>query len=190
MPLFRSVFVKRYRMQIELATSQNWVNQAPGENSVLTWVACHPKLVHQHAQVKWESFRQEMDGSVFPSLASREGCRQLMREISTKDNFVPEATWLACVGEPSGKDIPVGTIQGLRVGALHGAIQNIGVVASWRGRGVGKELIRRSLQGFYLTGCRFVTLEVTTHNFRAIELYESVGFKTSETVYKYSFVGG
>ncbi|MFN9913485.1 MAG: hypothetical protein ACK53L_12915, partial [Pirellulaceae bacterium] len=70
-------------MQIELATSQNWVNQAPGENSVLTWVAWHPKLVHQHAQVKWESFRQEMDGSVFPSLASREGCRQLMREIST-----------------------------------------------------------------------------------------------------------
>lgn len=190
MPLSRSVFIKRYRMQIELATHQHWINQIPPENSLLTWVAWHPKLVHQHAQVKWESFRQEMDGNVFPSLANREGCRQLMREISIKDNFVPEATWLACVSEPSGKGVPVGTIQGLRVGALHGAIQNIGVVASWRGRGVGKELIRRSLQGFYLTGCRFVTLEVTTHNFRAIELYESVGFKTSETLYKYSFVGG
>jgi ribosomal protein S18 acetylase RimI-like enzyme len=34
-----------------------------------------------------------------------------------------------------------------------------------------------------------VTLEVTTHNFRAIELYESVGFTTIETLYKYSLGG-
>lgn len=190
MPLSRSVFIKRYRMQIELACYLPWIHQPPPQIPLLEWMAWHPKQVHQHAQVKWESFRQEMDGNVFPSLANREGCRQLMREISTKSNFVPEATWLACAHESAGKVNPVGTIQGLRVGALHGAIQNIGVVAPWRGRGVGKELIRRSLQGFYLTGCRFVTLEVTTHNFRAIQLYESVGFKTSETVYKYSFVGG
>jgi ribosomal protein S18 acetylase RimI-like enzyme len=146
--------------------------------------------VHLHAQVKWESFRQEMDGNVFPSLANREGCRQLMRDISTKTTFVPEATWLACTKGLTGKDEGIGTIQGLRSGALHGAIQNIGVVASWRGRGVGKELLRRSLRGFYLTGCRFVTLEVTTHNLRAMELYESVGFQRIETLYKYSFIGG
>jgi ribosomal protein S18 acetylase RimI-like enzyme len=88
-----------------------------------------------------------------------------------------------------GKDKGVGTIQGLRSGPGHGAIQNIGVVEAWRGRGVGKELIRRALRGFYLTGCRMVTLEVTTHNFRAIELYESVGFTTIETLYKYSLGG-
>ncbi|MFM8215626.1 MAG: GNAT family N-acetyltransferase [Pirellula sp.] len=185
----RSIFIKRHRMQIELASCLAWINQTAAEPD-LQWIPWHPKLVHQHAQVKWESFRQEMDGNVFASLANREGCRQLMREISIKTNFVPEATWLACVKDEHGKETPIGTIQGLRGGPVHGSIQNIAVVSSWRGRGVGKELIRRALRGFYLTGCRSVTLEVTTHNFRAIELYESVGFRTVQTVYKYSFVGG
>lgn len=195
MSLSRSVFIKRFRMQIELAACSDWLMEQPICGDSIEWVPWHPKLVHMHAQVKWESFRQEMDGSVFPSLANREGCRQLMREISIKSTFVPEATWLAIAKEgstkeSSGRELGVGTIQGLRNGPIHGAIQNIGVVAAWRGRGVGKELIRRSLRGYYLTGCRFVTLEVTTHNFRAIELYKSVGFQTVETLYKYSFVGG
>ncbi|MEI6525374.1 MAG: N-acetyltransferase [Planctomycetota bacterium] len=190
MTISRSVFIKRYRMQIELAACMDWISQPAVSPPSLEWLAWHPKLVHQHATVKWESFRQEMDGNVFPSLANREGCRQLMREISLRSNFVPEATWLACSSESLGRDKGVGTIQGLRAGPVHGAIQNIGVVEAWRGRGVGKELIRRALRGFYLTGCRMVTLEVTTHNFRAIELYESVGFRAIETVYKYSFFGG
>jgi GNAT superfamily N-acetyltransferase len=189
MGISRSVFIKRYRMQIELAQHMPWISAPSMESDSLQWHSWHPKLVHQHAQVKWESFRQEMDGNVFPSLASREGCRQLMRELSTKSNFVPETTWLATSNEILGKDKGVGTIQGLRSGPGHGAIQNIGVVEAWRGRGVGKELIRRALRGFYLTGCRMVTLEVTTHNFRAIELYESVGFTTIETLYKYSLGG-
>jgi len=190
MTISRSVFIKRYRMQIELSNCLPWILQEPVGCEHLEWLAWHHKLVHEHAQVKWESFRQEMDGNVFPSLASREGCRQLMREISIKSNFVPEATWLACSKDSSQKEVGVGTIQGLRSGPVHGAIQNIGVIESWRGRGVGKELIRRALRGFHLTGCRTVTLEVTTHNLRAIDLYESVGFKTIETIYKYSFVGG
>lgn len=190
MTISRSVFIKRYRMQIELAACLPWISTTPATDEHLEWIAWHPKLVHQHAQVKWESFRQEMDGNVFPSLASREGCRQLMRDISIRNNFVPEATWLAIAKESSQKETAVGTIQGLRSGPVHGAIQNIGVVSQWRGRGVGKELIRRALRGFYLTGCRSVTLEVTTHNLRAIELYESVGFRTIETIYKYSFIGG
>jgi GNAT superfamily N-acetyltransferase len=189
MGISRSVFIKRYRMQIELAVHLPWISDSSRESDSLVWHSWHPKLAGHHAQVKWESFRQEMDGNVFPSLASREGCRQLMRELSVKNTFVPEATWLACSNESLGKEMGVGTIQGLRSGPVHGAIQNIGVVEAWRGRGVGKELIRRALRGFYLTGCRMVTLEVTTHNFRAIELYESVGFETIETVYKYSLGG-
>ena len=81
-----------------------------------------------------------------------------------------------------------GTIQGLRVGPVLGAIQNIGVVPDWRGRGLGKELIRRALGGFLDTGCRTVSLEVTTHNLSAIGLYQSVGFEIAETVFKYCYL--
>jgi hypothetical protein len=209
MTMSRSVFIKRYRMQIELASCMDWISQELSTDPMFEWMAWQPKLIATHAQVKWESFRQEMDSNVFPSLANREGCKALMRELSSKSNFVPEATWLACLSDAHGTNDPVlndpvlnstgtnslslvgvGTIQGLRVGPVHGAIQNIGVVEACRGRGVGKELIRRALRGFYLTGCRVVSLEVTTHNFRAIELYRSVGFRNIETVYKYCLFGG
>jgi len=107
-----------------------------------------------------------------------------MRDISLRDNFVPEATWLA-MADPEGKpEVPVGTIQGLRLNAIEGAIQNVGVVPLFRGMGLGRELIQRALQGFRDTGCLKVNLEVTIHNTGAIRLYESMGFRYVETVFK------
>lgn len=152
------------------------------------WLPWHPRLVGLHALAKWESFRYEMDGNVFPCLADREGCRQLMRDIAAKPNFVPEATWLAIAYPGAMNESVVGTIQGLRTSPLIGAIQNIGVVPAWRGHGIGRELIRRALLGFQEVGCRSVTLEVTVHNSAAIRLYRSIGFERTETVYKYGFV--
>ncbi len=154
---------------------------------LLPW---HMKLLGMHATAKWDSFRKEMDGSIFPCLADREGCRQLMRDIAAKSTFVPAATWLAVEHPGTEWEVPLGTIQGLRTGAVQGAIQNIGVVPSARGRGIGRELIRRALLGFQAAGCRNVSLEVTVHNLAAISLYRSVGFVRAETVFKYGHVPG
>jgi ribosomal protein S18 acetylase RimI-like enzyme len=113
-----------------------------------------------------------------------------MRDISQKDAFVPEATWLAIGKDSNPKNlVAVGTIQGLRTNATHGAIQNIGVIPSFRGKGIGRELIRRALHGFQSQGCRYVTLEVTVHNLGAIKLYESIGFQKSEIVFKVGSLG-
>lgn len=193
-----SVFFKRYRMQIEVDTMPHspssprslasTVSKASEAGETVEWLPWHPRLVGLHALAKWESFRFEMDGNVFPCLADREGCKQLMRDIVAKPNFVPEATWLAIAHPGTLNESVVGTIQGLRTGPLIGAIQNIGVVPAWRGRGIGRELIRRSLLGFQEVGCRSVTLEVTVHNSAAIRLYGSIGFERTETVYKYGFV--
>lgn len=178
-------------MQIDLALVPD---DAPKENSnrpatapieLLPW---HPRLVGLHARAKWESFRNEMDGNVFPCLADQEGCKQLMRDITSKSNFVPEATWLAVCQPGSPEETVLGTIQGLQTGPALGAIQNIGVVPASRGRGIGRELIRRSLQGFRDAGCRIVTLEVTVHNLAAIRLYQAMGFVYAETVFKYGVV--
>jgi len=188
-----SVFFKRYRMQIELdplttptVTNPNRTSRSASEP--IEWLAWQPKWSGFHALAKWESFRHEMDGNVFPCLADREGCRQLMRDIASKSNFVPEATWLAVTGSGTSWEAPIGTIQGLRTGPVLGAIQNIGVVPAWRGYGIGRELIQRALNGFQSVGCRQVTLEVTVHNLSAIRLYQSIGFKPMETVFKYGYV--
>lgn len=179
-----AVFFKRYRMRVDLPCRIS-ERTASDDISFLPW---HPKLLGMHALAKWESFRNEMDGSVFPCLADREGCRQLMRDIAGKNSFVPESTWLAIERGGTPWEAPLGTIQGLRQGPVHGAIQNIAVVPIARGRGLGRELIRKALLGFHAAGCRYVTLEVTVHNLRAIELYRSVGFQRIETVFKYGLV--
>ncbi len=51
--------------------------------------------------------------------------------------------------------------------------------APWaRGLGLGYDLLRRSLTAMQRAGCATVSLTVTSSNRNAIELYESVGFRT------------
>ena len=46
-----------------------------------------------HADVKYLSFRTEIDANVFPCLGDCDGCLRLMHEIRQKPGFLPEATW-------------------------------------------------------------------------------------------------
>ena len=65
-----------------------------------------------------------------------------------------------------------------------GAIQNLGVVPSYRGLGLGRALIRQALAGFRGAGVTRVYLEVTAENAQAIRLYREAGFRRSKTLYK------
>ena len=174
-------YFKRYRMEIRLEAYSASI-QVPAGFKLLPWAA---RLLNEHADVKFESFRDELDAHVFPCLGEQEGCRKLMREISGRKDFVPSATWLAskCTEFESAIQA-VGTIQGLRVGPREGAIQNIGVHPSFRGLGLGTALLDAALRGFQLVGCRTVNLEVTVQNTSAIRLYERLGFRRVETVFK------
>jgi GNAT superfamily N-acetyltransferase len=144
-----------------------------------------PRLALHHAQVKFLSFRDEIDSHVFPCLGDLDGCINLMREISNRKDFVPQATWLIAQGGDASSSIrPVGTIQGLRSGPREGAIQNIGVHPEFRHLGLGTLLIEAAIGGFMEVGCRRVHLEVTAQNSAAIRLYERLGFRRVETLFK------
>lgn len=148
-------------------------------------VAWAPKLLMDHAEVKYESFRDEIDSHVFPCLGDLDGCRNLMREIAGRKDFIPAATWLLCRDDEFSNIVrPVGTIQGLRASQREGAIQNIGVHPDFRGLGLGTALIDAALKGFQLAGCKVVFLEVTVQNTAAIRLYERLGFRRVETLFK------
>ena len=191
------VYLKRHRMQIDLRQVNLDLPDSPSVHSdpkkehrdqntfgEIVYLPWGDKLITLHSLAKWESFRFEIDASVFPCLGDREGCKQLMRDLSQRANFVPEATWLAMGQQSGGLETPAGTIQGLRLDGKLGAIQNIGVVPAFRGRGIGQSLLRLALQGFRDSGCNEVQLEVTVHNLGAIRLYESVGFRYANTVFK------
>jgi ribosomal protein S18 acetylase RimI-like enzyme len=112
-----------------------------------------------------------------------DGCHRLMQEISLKDGFLPEATWLATYR--SGQEIECcGTIQGIRATHKYGAIQNVGITPPHRGRGVGTALIQAALAGFQQVGLPRAYLEVTAQNERAVRLYKRLGFRRTKTLFK------
>jgi len=178
MPL---TYFKRFRMEVDLLDRDFPAVLPPGY-----WFApWDTHLVLDHASAKFMSFRAEVDANVFPCLGEEQGCRRLMREIARKDGFLGEATWLVQYQFGPGEPIEnIGTVQGIRDRAGFGAIQNLGIVPSHRGRGVGRALLFKALDGFQKRGLRRAFLEVTAQNEFAIRLYEQVGFRKVRTVYK------
>jgi ribosomal protein S18 acetylase RimI-like enzyme len=168
-------YYKRYRMEVDLDGSVAPVVLP----EPFHWVAWTEALIEQHAEVKYLCFRDEVDSMVFPCLGDREGCQRLMREIRRKPGFLPGATWL--IASPEGY---VGTVQGVMDRGPVGAIQNLGVIPSHRGQGLGRALFRQALDGFYQAGLRRAFLEVTAENLCAIRLYREVGFRRAKTLYK------
>ena len=168
-------YYKRFRMEIDLDAGL----EAPLLAPPFRWVSWDEALLEHHAEVKFLSFREEIDSHVFPCLGERQGCRRLMREIRRKPGFLPAATWL--ISSPLGY---IGTIQGVIDSGPIGAIQNVGVAPAYRGQGLGQALVRKALLGFRAAGLRRAYLEVTAENTSAVQLYRSVGFKRSKTLYK------
>jgi ribosomal protein S18 acetylase RimI-like enzyme len=173
---------KRFQMELDL---RRWRRQA---------LALHPEyrlrpwaddLIRDHAEVKYLSFRDELDAVVFPCLGEFDSCLHLMQEIRDRDGFVPEATWLAqYVGAGPKRVEPCGTIQAIRISRARANIQNIGVTPLHRGCGVGAALILAAVTGLHQVGVTRVALEVTAVNESAVRLYRRIGFRSVKTVYK------
>ena len=175
-------YFKRFRMEINLlGRDLSWAKLPPGYR-LLPW---SDSLLSTHAEVKYASFRDEIDANVFPCLGDMAGCQRLMFEISQKPGFLPEATWLAAYrGPASSRDAFCGTIQGIRDRYGLGAIQNLGIIPEHRDRGLGSGLLLKALEGFRRCGLNQVHLEVTAENEGAIRLYRRLGFTTVKTVFK------
>jgi ribosomal protein S18 acetylase RimI-like enzyme len=175
-------YCKRFRMEIDVQGPLPAVPELPVGYA---WVSWQAGLLDHHAEVKYQCFVEEIDAVVFPSLSSREGCLRLMREISSKPGFKPEATWLiACESPYCCESQYCGTIQGVRDRSGLGSIQNVGITPPHRGRGLGQALVLQALHGFRKCGAHRVHLEVTALNDAAIRLYRRVGFRCRKTIYK------
>lgn len=170
-------YFRRYRMECDLRQSLVEMPPCPVGYHL---VPHRDTLNRSHAAAKFESFRHEIDANVFPCLGRQDGCLRLMKEITSRAAFVPQATWLI---RYAGDDVAVGTIQGLSMDSW-GSIQNIGVVPAHRGRGLGALLLSRAAAGFREIGVRRMHLEVTTQNVAAVRLYDRLGFRPAQVVYK------
>jgi ribosomal protein S18 acetylase RimI-like enzyme len=167
-------YFKRYKMEIGLAglPLPTW----PAGFQAVAWRA---DLLETHADVLSRCFHGEVDALIFSSLATREGCVGLMTEIARRRAFIPEATWLVL-----GPDGACGTIQALRERGVVAAIQNVGILPAYRGRGLGGALVLQALAGMYQSGLGRAFLEVTADNESAVRLYRRLGFRRWKVVYK------
>ena len=173
---------KRFQMEVDL---RRWRRLPIGVYPDYRLASWSPDLLSDHAEVKYLSFRDELDAEVFPCLGEMPSCLHLMEEISDRDGFVPEATWLAqYIGAGVHRIESCGTIQAIRTTRQRANIQNIGVTPHHRGRGVGAALITLCLAGLQQVGVTRVGLEVTAENVSAVRLYQRFGFRAVKTVYK------
>jgi ribosomal protein S18 acetylase RimI-like enzyme len=178
-------YYKRFRMELDLSRALLSASLPFG----YSFLPYDVELLDYHADVKFRSFRWELDSNVFPCLGDAIGCRQLMGDISRREGFLPEATWLigaAPLGQRPHRDEAefCGTIQGVMTDGFTGSIQNVGVTPNHRGRGLGAALVLQAAAGFRSAGLDRVQLEVTARNVDAIRLYRRLGFRTVKTVYK------
>lgn len=175
-------YFKRYRMETDLPGRDLSWPSLPVGYSLLPW---EPALLNSHAEVKYLSFRDEIDANVFPCFCELSGCKRLMGDIARKIGFLPQTTWLLAYNGEDGKTAEYcGTIQGIRDRSGMGAIQNLGITPGHRDRGLGTVLMFRALRGFQQAGLSRVFLEVTADNEGAIRLYRRLGFHVVKTVFK------
>jgi ribosomal protein S18 acetylase RimI-like enzyme len=168
-------YFKRYRMELDLRREF----PAPRLPHEFGWLEWDEHLLEAHAETKYLCFQQEVDALVFPSLSHYDGCRDLMTAIRCRYGFCPGATWL--VAAPDGC---VGTVQGVIDEDGFGAIQNLGVLAEHRGRGLGRALLLKALHGFKAAGVKRSFLEVTATNESAMGMYRGLGYRCRRTVYR------
>jgi ribosomal protein S18 acetylase RimI-like enzyme len=169
-------YFKRFRMEIDLVAP---LPAIPALTADFAWVPWDDGLLETHAAVKQLCFADEIDGLVFPNLVCRDGCIRLMREIRNRWGFRRDATWLL-----THHGDYIGTIQGVGERSGIGAIQNVGVVPAYRGRGLGTALVLKSLHAFRQAGLALGRLEVTADNEAAVRLYRRLGFRFRKTLYK------
>ncbi len=173
-------YFKRFRMELDL---EQPLFAAPPCPLSYQLVPYDDSLIREHAFAKFLSFRQELDANVFPCLGRRDGCLRLMREITRRSGFVPEATWLLRYQNPKTGPEAIGTVQGL-CGDGWGGIQNLGICRLHRGHGLGTLLLHMAARGFRSVGLARLHLEVTTDNTAALRLYDRLGFQRARVVYK------
>jgi mycothiol synthase len=105
-----------------------------------------------------------------------------------EDPYNDSSLWQVAWGrdEVSGEERVVGMAlnfiypeDNARFGFLRGEIRTLGVLRSWRKRGLGRALLVRSMHAIKERGMTEVILEVDTDNLTgALRLYEGVGFRT------------
>jgi ribosomal protein S18 acetylase RimI-like enzyme len=137
------------------------------------------RLQEEAAHVIARAYQGHIDSQVNDQYRSLHGARRFLNNIIQYPgcgSFHAPAS-LVALDALSGRMWGVCLASILSPGTGH--ITQICVIPEAQGRGVGYELLRRSLVALRESGCRRASLTVTAANTNAIRLYERAGFLTA-----------
>jgi ribosomal protein S18 acetylase RimI-like enzyme len=139
-----------------------------------TWSA---RRLEEAAIVITEAYRGHVDGDVNDQYLTLPGARRFLNNLMQYPGcgvFFQPASLVAI-------DVWTGRACGLSLASILsqgvGHITQICVNPALKGKGLGYELLRRSLLALGEAGCGKVSLTVTAANTNAVELYQRVGFR-------------
>lgn len=134
------------------------------------------------------AYRGHVDATINDQYGSITGARRFIQNIVQYPgcgSFYLPASMTA--------DRPDGTMAGMILGSLvaadTGHVTQVCVAPDQIGKGVGYELLRRSLLVFAQNQCERVSLTVTAGNTAAIELYQRIGFRATRRFAAYVWEG-
>jgi ribosomal protein S18 acetylase RimI-like enzyme len=130
-------------------------------------------------QLVAEAYRGHVDSEINDQYRSPSGARRFLTNIIQ----YPGCGAFYAPASMAAIDAATGALAGISLASLvapdAGHITQLCVAPPFRGRGIGRELLRRSRLALAAGGCETVSLTVTEVNQSAIELYQSAGFHQS-----------
>lgn len=97
-------------------------------------------------------------------------------------NWIQQTESIILVAEASEKNQSIGylvlqtTSREELTGVQQGWIMDLAVLPEWRGKGAGRELLKAAEDHCVKKGIPYLGLAVSSHNVRALHLYEQFGF--------------
>lgn len=147
----------------------------PAGSAILPWTA---NLSEEAARLIATSYRGHVDSQINDQYRSHAGALRFLANIVQ----FPGCGLFTAPASFAARDCGSGALCGISLASMVapdvGHITQLCVAPAHRGRGLGYELLRRSLEALASQGCRSASLTVTTANQIAIRLYESMGFRS------------
>lgn len=136
-------------------------------------------LIPAFAAVLAVTFSNTPEIQLYPRLASRDGCREIMKELVAMPNFLTGASWVVLFNKE-----PAAMIASTRSGDVRtGKIEVLAVAPRHQRSGVGTHILIKALWAFKDHHSTRVEFRTNRNNRKVIRFFRSAGFHvdSSET---------
>lgn len=143
----------------------------------VSWEPWMPAREEESARLLAQAYRDHLDSNINDQYRSVAGARKFLYNIVHYPGC-GRFHWPGSIAAYGTGQEMAGLVLASRIAPDTGHITQICVSPEWKGRGLGYELLRRSLIALSEDNYERVTLTVTAENHRAIQLYQNVGFRS------------